>query len=188
MFRSTKTPAQKRERTLRLKQKHATWAQLPTARVIVDDRWRKVYEGGREVLNCKTELGRQAVQLKFADGKGTGLWYCGKCREIQYGVTRGLDLKGIRMGRNGKPCSESHKEQAEECCTNQQRRVTCTGCRMHLDACKCERKNKNICVSCGAKLMFDEGRKIRWGSEIREVCYKCSKDKRLSAMLVDAGK
>jgi hypothetical protein len=29
----TKTPAQKRERTLRLKQKHATWAQFPTARL-----------------------------------------------------------------------------------------------------------------------------------------------------------
>jgi hypothetical protein len=59
-----RTPAQKRERTIRLKQKHATWAQFPTARLVVDDPWRKVYEGGREVLNLDTELGRQAYEIR----------------------------------------------------------------------------------------------------------------------------
>jgi hypothetical protein len=71
-----KTRSEKSAKRRRLKIRNATWAQFPTARPIVDDLWRKVYEGGREVLNCKTELGRQAYKIRtlmMAERQG---WIC----------------------------------------------------------------------------------------------------------------
>lgn len=128
----------------------------------------------------------RAVQLKFADGKPTGLWYCGRCRHIEHNVTSG----------NGIPCSEHHQEAAERCCTGATSWVTgswksggkCTGCDRQLKACVCGRASKNCCVSCSAKLFQQEGKKVRWGADIREICYECSKKPALAAMLVDAAK
>ncbi len=126
----------------------------------------------------------KSVQLKFADGKPTGVWYCGKCREIYHNATSG-----------GKPCSEHHREQAEDCCTGKSDWVParwllggkCTGCQRRFDACICDRAAKHRCVSCNAKLFQQEGKQVRWGTEIREVCYECS-NKIPATMLVDAAK
>jgi len=124
-----------------------------------------------------------AVELKFADGKSTGIWYCGECREI---------FNGCSAGR--KPCSDVHRNQADDCCTGASTWVPatwkiggdCTGCKRPLKRCVCGRAARNCCVSCGRKLFQREGKKIRWGTEIKEVCYHCSKNPDLAKKLVDA--
>lgn len=126
-----------------------------------------------------------AAELKFADGKPTGLWYCGKCREIFLGVAL-----------RSRAASEHHREKAEECCTGATTWIPstckfggeCTGCKRPLKKCICGRASKNCCVACGKKLFQKEGKKVRWGTEIREVCYACSKNPDLAPMLVDAAK
>jgi hypothetical protein len=123
-----------------------------------------------------------AKPLKFADDKPTGIWYCGRCREIFRGC-----VTGSEQGR-WVPSSETHQRQAEACCTGNHLYMNCTGCRKSLKQCVCGRAQKNLCVACGTKLFFKEGSKVRWGADIREVCYECSKKKALAAMLVDAPK
>lgn len=125
-----------------------------------------------------------AIQLKFADGKPTGIWYCGKCREIFKSFCGNPD-----------PEETFDRDKAEKCCTGKTEWVPatwkiggkCTGCARPLKDCICGRAAKNRCVSCDSKLFQQEGRRVRWGTEIREVCYECSKNIP-AAMLVDAAK
>jgi hypothetical protein len=46
---------------------------------IVDDPWRRVYEGGREVLNRKTDLGRQAYEVRTLLMAARQNYLCGLC-------------------------------------------------------------------------------------------------------------
>jgi hypothetical protein len=48
---------------------------------------------------------------------------------------------------------------------------TCTGCRDWN--CRCGRFKLNRCVGCSKKLWNREGKRIRWGAAIREMCVEC---------------
>jgi hypothetical protein len=137
-----------------------------------------------------------AVELKYANGEGTGIWYCGQCLDLKYGCTSGeprsrLKTSGMRVTYgNGRPDSQHHREEAEVCCTGRMHcyAIQCTGCHRVIKKCICGRAQKNTCVACGGKLFFKEGKKIRWGTGIAEICYACQGNKHLAAMLVDAPK
>lgn len=79
------------------------------------------------------------------------------------------------------------KEAAEECCTGRESCIKCSGCRKDLKICKCGRAKLNQCIGCGGKLMFREGIKVRWGAEIREVCYFCAKEVPASTLMDATG-
>jgi hypothetical protein len=118
----------------------------------------------------------KAVELKLA-GRPTGLWACGYCKRPVAAVTYG----------HGQPCSEMNYELAERCCTGHEPGMHCTGCRQAFARCVCGRAGRNNCVSCGSHLFNREGVQVRWGVEVREVCYACSTTAP-AAMLMDASR
>lgn len=119
----------------------------------------------------------RAIELRFADGRGTGVWYCAICREIFNCIIH-----------RGRPASDDHRRMAEECCTGRRIWLHCTGCRKDFKQCVCGRAQKHLCVACGGKLMFREGKKIRWGAGTGEICHACQQNKSLAAKLADARK
>lgn len=50
----------------------------------------------------------------------------------------------------------------------------CTGCLRVLAECICGRGKLHRCVGCGNKLWNNEGRKVWWGKETRELCKACA--------------
>lgn len=50
----------------------------------------------------------------------------------------------------------------------------CTGCLRQLGDCICGRALLNRCIGCNKKLWNHEGKKIKWGNVVREVCTTCA--------------
>jgi hypothetical protein len=104
VIRSTKTPAQKRERTLRLKQKHATWAQFPTATPAkvelavdwVQDKANPNYY--RMVCNYETQNGAALYQIivKFMHIRDHGICcLCGEFVPLQDATFEHIETRGM---------------------------------------------------------------------------------------------
>jgi hypothetical protein len=95
VIRSTKTPAQKRERTLRLKQKHATWAQFPTAtpaKVELDIKWTRDHR----MIYRDTKIGYalKKITVHFMHIRDKGLCcICGEYVPLEEATFEHTDLR-----------------------------------------------------------------------------------------------
>lgn len=128
-----------------------------------------------------------AVELKFADGKGAGFWYCSTCRQVQSDTREDTGQWGMRSQfRIWKEHGDSrwNKERATACCTGIHFNL-CTGCRLRHEKCNCGRAKKNLCTGCQEKLFLREGEFLQFGATKREFCRECAL--KLQDKLVDAG-
>jgi hypothetical protein len=129
----------------------------------------------------------RAVELKYANGKGTGFWYCSLCLQVQ-SDTRPDDYHFSRSHfaiyrEHGD--TKRNKEQANDCCSGNRFNL-CTGCCRRLEICVCGRATTNLCAGCGEKLWVKEGQFIEFGAKEREFCRECAE--KLQAKLAGAGK